>query len=155
MSDVYPVGMELVGLKPDQAVGYVKGLGFSIFFGHVESILNIRVVWNRDGGDVKEFLKVAKSEGVRLIIMDWHRLSDNLIDEYLVNTDGITDAVERREASGRNDEVKTYKRYVGEVGTISVSWIKDGVKYLYIESTDWWTSFMYLIEESDREMEKR
>jgi len=29
------------------------------------------------------------------------------------------------------------------------------VKYLYIESTDWWTSFMYLIEESDREMEKR
>lgn len=155
MGDVYPVGMELVGLKPDQAVGYIRGLGFSVFFGHVESLLNIRVVWDGDSGDVKEFLKVAKSEGARLIIMDWLRLSDDLIDGYVVDTDGVTDPVKRREVSERNDVIKSYKRYVGKVGTISVSWVKDGVKYLYAESTDWWTSLMDIIEEADRELEER
>ena len=52
---------------PVEVFGYVKSLGFNVFFAKVRTPFNAEVFWRRDtSGDLKDFLRVARSQGVRL-----------------------------------------------------------------------------------------
>jgi hypothetical protein len=66
-----------------------------------------------------------------LIILDWLELSNDLLDEYVLDTDDIADLAGKEKAYKRNDMLGSYRGYVGKVGRVSVIWIKDSVQYLY------------------------
>jgi hypothetical protein len=144
--------MEII--DPKQIVRYVKSLGFNVFYGFVEYPFSISVRWDKDQGDVKDFLKVAKAEDVRLIIIDWFDLDDQMIEERMIETDVIENADERDITERRNDTIESYRKNVGETAAITVSWVKDSVRYVYAEATDWWLGLGEIFDEIDEETEE-
>ncbi|MDA4112908.1 MAG: hypothetical protein OK474_02570 [Thaumarchaeota archaeon] len=135
-----------------QVVGYIKSLGFNVFYGFVEYPFSITVRWDKDNGDLKDFMRVAKAEGVRLIIIDWLNLDDEMIDVRTLETDVIQNLDERERIDRRNDAMEAYRKNVGETASISVSWVKDSVRYFYAEATDWWTGLGEIFDEIDEEI---
>lgn len=144
--------MEMI--DPKQVVGYVKSLGFNVFYGYIEYPFNISVRWDKGKGDLKDFLRVAKAEGVRLMVIDWLDLDDEMIDTRKLETDGIQNPDERGRIARRNESLESYRKNVGKTATISVSWVKDAVRYLYTEAADWWHDMREIIDEIDEEFKE-
>jgi hypothetical protein len=141
-------------MDPQQVVGYVKSLGFNVFYGSLEYPFSITVRWDRDKGDLKDFMRVAKAEAVRLIVIDWFDLDDAMIEARRLETDVIQDSDERERIDRRNGAMESYRKNVGETATISVSWLRDSVRYLYTEATDWWPDLSEIFDEIDEEIEE-
>ena len=139
-------------MDPQQVVGYVKSLGFNVFYGSLEYPFSITVRWDRDKGDLKDFMRVAKAEGVRLIVIDWFDLDDEMIEARRLETDVIQNSDERERIDRRNGAMESYRKNVGETATISVSWVRDSVRYLYTEATDWWPDLSEIFDEIDEEL---
>jgi hypothetical protein len=136
-------------MDPQQVVGYVKSLGFNVFYGSLEYPFSITVRWDQDKGDLKDFMRVAKAEGVRLIVIDWFDLDDEMIEVRRLETDVIQDSDERERIDRRNGAMESYRKNVGETATISVSWLRDSVRYLYTEAADWWPDLSEIFDEID------
>ena len=139
-------------MDPQQVVGYVKSLGFNVFYGSLEYPFSITVRWDREKGDLKDFMRVAKAEGVRLIVIDWFDLDDEMIEARRLETDVIQDSDERERIDRRNGSMESYRKNVGETAMISVSWLRDSVRYLYTEATDWWPDLSEIFDEIDEEI---
>jgi len=137
-----------------QVAGYVRSLGFNVFYGYVAYPFNITVRWDRSKGDLRDFLRVAKAEGVRLIVIDWFDLDDDTLDLRKRNVDGIKNPDEKDRVARRNEVLESYRKYVGKTAYVSVSWLKDGVRYLYYEAEEWWNDLLDIIEEADEEAEE-
>jgi hypothetical protein len=137
-----------------QVAGYVRSLGFNVFYGYVAHPFNITVRGDRSKGDLKDFLRVAKAEGVRLIVIDWFDLDDDTLDLRKRNVDGIKNPDEKDRVARRNEVLESYRKYVGKTAYVSVSWLKDGVRYLYYEAEEWWNDLLDIIEEADEEAEE-
>ncbi len=70
-----PVQVNSSEIDPAKLVGYARSLGFNLFFGDTLTNLNTKAFWDRDtGGELKDFLRVTKSEGARLLIINWDEL---------------------------------------------------------------------------------
>jgi hypothetical protein len=143
--------MEII--DTNQVVGYVKSLGFNVFYGYIEYPFSITVTWDKDRGDLKDFMRIAKAEGVRLIIIDWFDLDDEMIEARTLETDVIQNSDERERIDRRNDAMESYRKNVGETASISVSWVKDSVRYVYADATDWWPDLSEIFDEIDEELE--
>ena len=77
-----PLQISSEEIDPAGVVGYAKSLGFNVFLGGARTPYNASVFWNKEtGGDLKDFLRVAKSEGVRLIIVDFTELEEDDIED--------------------------------------------------------------------------
>ena len=139
-------------MDPQQVVGYVKSLGFNVFYGSLEYPFSITVRWDREKGDLKDFMRVAKAESVRLIVIDWFDLDDEMIEARRLETDVIQDSDERERIDRRNGSMESYRKNVGETAMISVSWVRDSVRYLYTEATDWWPDLSEIFDEIDDEI---
>jgi len=138
-------------LDSTQVVGYVKSLGFNVFYGYVEYPFSIVVSWDRSKGDLKDFLRVAKMEAVKLILLDWLDLDDEMIDRRKLEPTEIQNPDERERITKRNETLESYRKNVGKTVTMSVSWVRDGVRYLYTEAADWWPDFRDILDEVDEE----
>ncbi len=141
-------------IDPKQVVGYVKSLGFNVFYGYVEYPFNISVRWDRSKGDLKDFLRVAKMEVVKLVVVDWFGLDDETIDRRKLETDEIQNPDERERITKRNEALESYRKNVDKTATISVSWVRDGVRYVYAEAADWWPDLRDILDEVDEETEE-
>ena len=139
-------------MDPQQVVGYVKSLGFNVFYGSLEYPFSITVRWDREKGDLKDFMRVAKAESVRLIVIDWFDLDDEMIEARRLETDVIQDSDERERIDRRNGSMESYRKNVGETAMISVSWVRDSVRYLYTEATEWWPDLSEIFDEIDDEI---
>jgi hypothetical protein len=64
----------------------------------------------------------------------------------------IQDSDERERIDRRNGSMESYRKNVGETATISVSWVRDSVRYLYTEATDWWPDLSEIFDEIDEEI---
>lgn len=141
-------------IDSNQIVGYARSLGFNIFYGYVETPFNITVRWDRGKGDLKDFLKVARTEGVKSLLIDWMDLDDDMIDENKLETDEIQNPDERERVTKRNEALESYRKSVGKTATISVSWLRDGIRYAYAEASDWWPDLRDILDEVDEETEE-
>jgi hypothetical protein len=139
-------------IDTEQVVGYIKSLGFNVFYGFVEYPFSITVRWDKDKGDLKDFMKVAKAEGVSVIVIDWFELDDEMIEARMLETDVIPDPDERERIDRRNDALEAYMNNVGETASISVSWVKDSVRYLFAEAADCWPDLSEIFDEVDEEL---
>jgi hypothetical protein len=148
-----PLQISSQEIDPAGLVGYAKSLGFNVFFGSARSPYNARVFWNKEtGGDLKDFLRVAKSEGVRLVIVDFTELEENDIEDNITPlVEEITDESKRSRLSSLNQRLESFRSKVGKCGDISVSWIKDNVEYVYSQTTEWWDEFEKLEDEFEQE----
>ncbi len=141
-------------IDPKQVVGYVKSLGFNVFYGYVEYPFNISVRWDRSRGDLKDFLRVTKTEAVKLVVVDWFDLDDEMIDRRKLETNEIQNPDERERITRRNEALESYRKNVDKTATISVSWVRDGVRYIYAEAADWWPDLRDILDEVDEETEE-
>ena len=130
-----PIQISSEEINAAQVTGYVKSLGFNIFYGGTTGRFNTVVFWDKDtGGDLKDFLRVAKSEGVRLIIIDWDELEEDDIEDFItpIVVEDIPDEEKRRRISNRNQRLEALKNNVGKAGAITVRWVRDNTEYVYI-----------------------
>lgn len=141
-------------IDPHQVVGYAKSLGFNVFYGYVEYPFNVSVRWDRGKGDLKDFLKVARAEGVKLVLIDWLDLDDEMIDTRKLEIESIENPDERERIARRNDALESYRKNVGKTATISVSWMRDSIRYFYTDAPDWWPDLREILDEVDEEIEE-
>jgi hypothetical protein len=137
-----PIQPSSKDIDPAQVVGYVKSLGFNIFVGNART--SSMVYWRKElGGDLKDFLMVAKSEGVRVIIVDWEVLEDDDIEDNIVPLveEDIIEEEKRGRISAHNQRLESLKTNVGKTGYPAVSWLKDNTEYNYSQTTEWWDEF--------------
>jgi len=139
-------------IDPKQIVGYVKSLGFNVFYGSVEYPFNISVRWDKDKGDLKDFMRLAKVEGAKLIIIDWFDLDDEMIEARMLEPELIPREDERDITESRNETMESHRKNVGETAAITVSWVKDSVRYLYAEATDWWLDLSEIFDDVDEQI---
>jgi hypothetical protein len=139
-------------IDPKQIVGYVKSLGFNVFYGSVEYPFNITVRWDKDKGDLKDFMRVAKADGAKLIIIDWFELDDEMIEARMLEPELIPREDERDITESRNETMESYRKNVGETAAITVSWVNDSVRYLYAETTDWWLNLSEIFDDVDEQI---
>jgi hypothetical protein len=109
--------------------------GFNIFYAsELEqeneefSRLN-EIRWSDENRNWREFLNVAKHEGIKTIILECPKL----------------DEIQLSEIPG----AESFKKYVGKTCFLSMSWIKDQIKYTFYEASDWWNELSGLIEEGE------
>jgi hypothetical protein len=126
-----------------QILEYVKKEGFNVFYGKEAPTAkpSIEMQWFSEEGDWKDFLKVAKLEGVKTIIINYSTLTeaDIEINLQMAETEGI------RSANEPSKKPESLKDHVGKIGELNLIWIKDGIRYTYTEATDWWLDFQSFV----------
>ncbi len=122
----------------DEIVSYLQEQGVSVFFGEdVSAAEGAEFQWSRDGW--KDFVGLAKKEGVSLMVLDEQLLSKEDLEELvdLVGPDKLKEVV-TKEDLGKLQEFK------GTIGGLRLAWIKEGVKFTYYQSTEWFSEFQDL-----------
>jgi hypothetical protein len=112
---------------------YLKQEGFTIFYGYetARSRYLTVVVWEEEKSGWKGFLRAAKEAGTKVVVIQTSSAQQ----------------LQGMPPQGRPEETKSaevatrLKRYLGKIGYIGLFWFKDGVKYSFSMSTDWWLQF--------------
>ena len=145
-----PVQVSSTEIDHVKVLGYLKSLGFNVFLGTVHGPTNSEVYWERElGGDLKDFLNVAKSEGAHLIIANWTVLDEDDIEDRIMPPDvaDISNEELRKEISARNRRLDALRPNIGKTGSIILSFLKDGTEFIYAQSTEWYNKFREIVEE--------
>jgi hypothetical protein len=116
---------------------------FNIFYAKEASPKVATVIWDKEK-DWKEFFEIAKKEGVRTIVaelltlpkegLDLNRMSEE--DDVTLNEDLVRQY---------KPELNKFSKFTDKLGTYRLSWIKDGVRYVLSESTDWFEEYAKLL----------
>jgi hypothetical protein len=128
---------------------YLKRENFTIFYGiemEGESSL-AEVHWTEEDSGWKGFLQAAKETGTRLIVIQASPLKEKDLEEML--------ETENEEEETKPTEVpEELKEHIGKIGHFNLFWFKDGVKYVYSQSTEWWEMIADLLAEEIEEEDK-
>jgi hypothetical protein len=116
---------------------------FNVFHAKEASSKVTEVVWDKDT-DWKEFFEIAKKEGVKTIVAEVLTLPKEELD--------LDKLAEEDDIMLNDDLIKQYKpefskfsKFADKIGAYKFSWIKDGVKYVLSESTDWFEDYAKLL----------
>lgn len=112
---------------------YLKQEGFTAFYGYetARSRYLTVVVWAEEKSGWKGFLRAAKEAGTKVVVIQTSSA------QQLQGTlpEGRPEETKSAEAATR------LKRHLGKIGYIGLFWFKDGIKYSFSMSTDWWLQF--------------
>jgi len=126
---------------------YLKQEGFTVFYGIQEETSDhlTEVLWAEDKRRWRDFLQAAKEAGAKMMVLQ----VDSLEKDELENT-----LLSMQEEETPAQTTAELEKHVGEIGHFGLFWFKDGIKYSYDMSTDWWDQFAELAGEYDEEAER-
>ncbi len=129
----------------EEIIAYLNRGGFITFRGvSVGETEPPEIRWAEPESDWKAFLAAAKQADAKIIVVESSSIDKQDIDELQLE---LTLAEQLQEGKSAEDILSPFKIHVGQVGRISLSWFKDGIKYSYESSTDWWQDFTDLVPE--------
>ena len=142
------MALDLETMKAD-ILAALKDLGLTVFFGYAGlSDASVQVYWDVEQyPDFHEFLAVAKSSAVKLVVFHHEAFSLDQIDDAL-------DQVQESELS-RDDKRSFEKRlrelqpYEGFTCSLEISFSLDGRLYCYRRQTEWYRSLDDILIELD------
>jgi len=135
----------------DEIISYLRNENLNIFYGSdatVEGCPFIEIQWQHEG-KWKEFIEIAKKEGVQTIILEEHILSSEDIKRENASTEILSNDVDANELQ---KQLKSFSKYVGKVGELTLMWVKGGVKFCYVSRTKWFDDFVALTELIPRDL---
>ncbi|MFP3282771.1 MAG: hypothetical protein RXP97_01665 [Nitrososphaeria archaeon] len=130
-----------------------RSLGLSVFYGFMDEQLAPMAYWDNEHGDYAEFIRLAKDLGVPMVVINGFVLDDDDIDESKSDIESLSGEAPEGVARDLKKRLESFRKYAGKVGSVAVSWTKDGVVYNYIESTKWAADYFYLLDEIDNLLE--
>ena len=122
----------------------VTSHGFLIFWGAPHSYNGPTLYWNRNRQpELETFLRLAQSEKVTTLFVDWDQLRDRDLEwaRNLSDTDYDKNSPV---------DIELLLQHVGEIGRLTVGYFKAGVCHIYERVTPWFDELLRL-EESTRE----
>ena len=123
-------------VKADAFIAKAKSLGYSIFYGSIDSSYKPHIYWDNDQGDYVKFLKLGRDLGISILIVDRFILYDEDLDNMKLNPEDFTEK-QRDEIQEINNQIEQFRKYAGKTGVASLSWVYEGAVFSYVESTDW------------------
>jgi hypothetical protein len=127
----------------EEILEYMKKEGFNVFYGKEAPTAkpSTEIRWFSEEGDWKDFLKTAKLEGIKTMIVNYSILTK---DDIEINLQ-IGETEKTKSADEFSKELKSFQDHIGKIGELNLMWIKDGIRYTYTEATDWWLDFQSLV----------
>ncbi|MDG6935695.1 MAG: hypothetical protein JRN26_02230 [Nitrososphaerota archaeon] len=139
----------------DKYVARARSFGFNVFYGSPRVSITPEVYWDDEQGDYVKFLKLAKDSGATLIIVDHFIMGNSNIDEEKLNEEYYEGDKVLEKVKNYNQQLESFRQYVGKVGSVSLSWFMNGVLYTYTEFASWADSFFELASKIDEEYGER
>lgn len=106
------------------------------------------VWWQGDPNDWPEFLRIAKTEGVRTVFVGRAILEQEDLQD-------LAEWVDERSGPGPSNgdraRLKEFERYIGATGEVRMGWVKEGVAFLLQQRTEWYEAFLELTDEIEEE----
>jgi len=122
----------------DEMISYLKEQAMDVFFGQdVTPAQGVEIQWNRDSW--KDFVGLAKKGGVSLMILEEQLLTKNDLEELvdLIGAEKLKDFV-------NGEDLSKLQEFKSVIGSVKLTWIKEGVKFSYNQSTEWFSEFQDL-----------
>lgn len=124
----------------NEIVSHITKENILVFYGldvTGAKIPSSEIHWQRRG-DWKGFIQVAKSEGVKTLI-----LQEQVLQAEDVSLEFMESRLEGQEELNEElqKQIKKFSKYIGKIGELEISWIKDGVKYTFSERSQWYGDF--------------
>ncbi len=132
-----------------------RSFGLNVFYGQARSTLFPVVFWDNDQGDYVKFLKLAKDIGATIIVVDKFVLEDSEIDRKKLDEKFYAGQDVYERVKDFNARLEGFRQYAGKVGTITLSWFRDGIEYSFMESLSWSDSYFDLLDEIEDELGSR
>ncbi|MBA7593868.1 hypothetical protein ES703_00802 [subsurface metagenome] len=135
---------------------YLKQQGISAFYGNFPSKGTVEgtveVIWGKEN-EWESFLQIAKHEGIKTVIFESMIFDKSFIDDRLKGENLAESEEEKIGIRDYNKKLQKFEKYLGEIGQISVGWIKDFVVYRYTKVADWMNEYGELTTEEEAEEE--
>lgn len=128
---------------------------FAVFRGLAREFeVRAQVAWDTDSRpDFREFLKVAETLGVRLVVLHRQTLDAAMIESTLERIELADLPLNERRDYER--QIERLRAFDGFACSIQLSFDFDGITYLYELSTPWYTELLDIADEIDASVEAR
>jgi hypothetical protein len=144
-----PVTDELAVLK-DRIVDVIRREGFTVFYGAFPSDNLPQLSWNQDlEPDPNAFLQVAKAQGLRVVYLNWVSFTSALIDDNVLRAEedrALTDT-QADWFNNRNARLEEFREYAGQMASVRVGFLLDGLFHFFERHYDWYETFNALLDE--------
>ncbi|MCS7315768.1 MAG: hypothetical protein RMI94_05430 [Bryobacterales bacterium] len=131
----------------EEIVEYLKGEGFTIYYGFTRMMDELPVVyWNVDERpDFREFLAAARELGVKVIVYMARAFDSGMVDRALQMLDDCDFSRDERRSYERR--LKEFRPYDGFTCAIELSFDYAARVYMYAIEADWYNDFLQLSDE--------
>lgn len=115
----------------------------AVFYGDDRGELNYiaEVWWSEDRPDWREFIKAAKEAGTKVIIIQFERLDEEMLESIPSDKEQTSKTI------------RDLKEHIGEIGQFFLFWIREGVKYTYCQLTPWRSELDNVLSEMEVPLE--
>jgi hypothetical protein len=140
---------ELAVLK-DRIVDAVRREGFTVFYGAFPSDNLPQLSWNQDlESDPTAFLQVAKAQGIRVVYLNWVAFTSELLDENVLHVEEGRELTESQAdwLNDRNARLEEFREYAGQMASVRVGFLLDGLFHFFERHYDWYETFGALLDE--------
>jgi len=136
----------------EKYIARARAFGLNVFYGSVNNHFQPSVIWDNEQGDYVKFLKLAKDVGAPIIVVDIFKMEDSDIDEEKLDEKFYAENGALEKVKEYNTRLEEFRKYVGKVGSVKLSWFMNGIEYSYMESLPWADSYFDLINEMNSEI---
>ncbi len=136
----------------EKYVARARAFGLNVFYGSLKTHFLPNVIWDNEQGDYIKFLKLAKDIGISIIVVDKFELRDSDINEEKLDEKFYAGKDVYEKVKEFNARLEEFRKYVGKVGAITLSWFMNGIEYSYMESLSWSDNYFDLLDEIDAEI---
>lgn len=142
------MNLNLDSLK-DEIAQYLEKEGFLTFHGWAPPLEPVREArWNTEAhNDFRDFLKVAREAGIRIIAFHAGRFSAEAVDEAIEQLEEADLSVEEMRRYERS--LRELREYAGFTHEIELSFDYAGRTYVFELRTEWYEAFEDLTNELD------
>jgi len=98
--------------------------------------------------DFRDFLELGRQLGARMVTLHTRRLTSQMLDDLAEELEEAD--VDEREYRDLWARLRSLRAYEGLVGTIELSYVVDGVTYVYRRRAGWYLDFQDLAEEIEQ-----
>jgi hypothetical protein len=140
---------ELAVLK-ERILDEIRRQGFMPFYGAFPSDNFPQLSWNQDlEPDPNAFLQVAKTYGLRVAYVNWVAFTSELIDENVLHAEEGRELTEPQAdwLNDRNARLEEFREYAGEIASVRVGFLLDGLFHFFERHYDWYETYNALLDE--------
>jgi hypothetical protein len=128
----------------------IRREGFTLFYGAFPSDNLPQMEWNADlEPDPDRFLQVAKSQNIHVLYVNWVPFISETVDDNLLQADegSSLSGAQANWLNDHNNRLQEFREYAGQIASVRVGFLLDGVFHFFGRVYDWYESFGALIDE--------